>query len=68
MIWFDIIIRFDSLSCNNSLIIARKRIKSNNNIKSNHFLKEKYNPAIIPRNHIVEKYIREAENNKFNFF
>ena len=26
---------------------------------------EKYNPVIIPRNHIVEKYIKDAENNKF---
>jgi len=26
---------------------------------------EKSNPVIIPRNHIVEKYIKEAENNKF---
>ena len=37
----------DISSLHNSLIIARKRIKSNNNIKSNHFLKEKYNPAIL---------------------
>ena len=28
-------------------------------------IKEKYNPVIIPRNHIVEKYIKDAENNKF---
>ena len=28
-------------------------------------IKEKNNPKIIPRNHIVEKFIKEAENNKF---
>ena len=28
-------------------------------------IKEKTNPVIIPRNHIVEKYIKEAENNKY---
>ena len=27
--------------------------------------KEKFNPLIIPRNHIVEKLIKEAENNKY---
>ena len=26
---------------------------------------ERFNPVIIPRNHIVEKYIKDAENNKF---
>jgi len=36
--------------------------------KANYILKninEKYNPIIIPRNHLIEKYIKEAENNKF---
>ena len=28
-------------------------------------IKEKNNPKIIPRNHLVEKFIKEAENNKF---
>ena len=28
-------------------------------------IKEKNNPKIIPRNHIVEKFIKEAENNNF---
>jgi len=28
-------------------------------------IKAKYNPVIIPRNHIVENYIKEAENNNF---
>ena len=28
-------------------------------------IKEKTNPLIIPRNHIVEKYIKEAENNEY---
>ncbi len=34
-------------SLQNSLISARNKIKSNNNIKSIYFLKEKYNPAIL---------------------
>ena len=28
-------------------------------------IKEKNNPIIIPRNHIIEKFIKEAENNKY---
>ena len=42
----------------------RKKLekKDKDNIKKIH---EKLNPEIIPRNHIVEKYIKDAENNKF---
>tara|TARA_B100000029_G_scaffold501164_1_gene574053 strand:- start:1877 stop:3307 length:1431 start_codon:yes stop_codon:yes gene_type:complete len=40
---------------------SRKKI----NNKSNDLVFKNINPKIIPRNHIVEKYIKEAEQNKF---
>ena len=41
----------------------RKKIEKNKD--QINLLMRKNNPKIIPRNHIVEKYIKEAENNKY---
>ena len=41
---------------------SRKKI----NNKSNDLVFKNINPKIIPRNHIVEKYIKESEQNKFD--